>query len=190
VSRRRRRGPDEPTPRRGGFADALGDVRPLAGPEKQVRPPPAGSAPTSAPARAPRRFVVEGAGAELCGRAEDVSRAQLAELRRGGFPPELEVDLHGLGAGEAQPRLERTLARAQQDGLRCALVIHGRGAHSRDGAVLREALPEWLQAQADRVLAFAAAPPGLGGAGATLVLLRRTRVSSAAPARRGRRDSG
>jgi DNA-nicking Smr family endonuclease len=73
------------------------------------------------------------------------------------------------------------------------LAIHGRGLHSEARAVLRRALPEWLQAAplADLVLAFASAPPALGGPGATLVLLRRERdraVSSAAAERGGEQD--
>jgi DNA-nicking Smr family endonuclease len=57
--------------------------------------------------------------------------------------------------------------------------------------VLRDALPEWLSSQplSRLILAFARAPRGLGGPGATLVLLRRDRgpaVSSAA--RKGRKD--
>jgi DNA-nicking Smr family endonuclease len=56
------------------------------------------------------------------------------------------------------------------------LVIHGRGAGNEiGGAVLRERLPDWLVKSPNGkiVLAFAPAPSKLGGAGATLVLLRR-----------------
>jgi DNA-nicking Smr family endonuclease len=119
------------------------------------------------------------------GRAEDVSRAILAKLRRGAHTPEREVDLHRLDARAARRRLESELAAAVRAGERCVLVIHGRGLHSEAGAVLRDALPVWLAAAplADRVMAFAPAPRDRGGSGATLVLLRRQRapqVSSAA----------
>jgi DNA-nicking Smr family endonuclease len=119
------------------------------------------------------------------GRAADVSREILAELRRGRREPDREVDLHRLLARDAKALLLRELAEAIGNGERCVLVIHGRGLHSEGGAVLREAVPGWLTSApiAERVMAFAPAPPRLGGPGATLVLLRRSRaprVSSAA----------
>jgi DNA-nicking Smr family endonuclease len=54
-------------------------------------------------------------------------------------------------------------------------VIHGRGQHSAAEPVLKRQLPDWLTAPplAAHVLAFSPAPTRLGGAGATLVLLRR-----------------
>jgi DNA-nicking Smr family endonuclease len=112
------------------------------------------------------------------GRAEDVSRAILAKLRRGEPAPEREVDLHRLDARAARRLLRSELEAAIRAGERCVLVIHGRGLHSDAGAVLRDALPGWLTAAplADRVQAFAPAQRSRGGSGATLVLLRRSRV--------------
>jgi DNA-nicking Smr family endonuclease len=186
---RRRSGDSKP----GDFADAMRDVRPLAG-RKALRPPaPPPGVPPRRDRNAPRRFLVESSGEALAARAEDVSRALLARLRRGDPAPEREVDLHGLFARDAEQRLARELAEADRTGARCLLVIHGRGIHSRAGAVLRDALPEWLARgpHADRVMAFAAAPRSLGGPGATLVLLRRARsrtVSSAASRSGGEQD--
>jgi DNA-nicking Smr family endonuclease len=183
VSRRRRRAAEPPPAAAGGNAFPLDGVRPLAGRDK-LRPPPAGAASPRPGPRATRRFTVHTDGSRVSGRADDVSRKLLAKLRSGGFPKEREIDLHGLASRAARSALERELAEAQEQGIRCVLVIHGRGARSPEGAVLREALPGWLQgpALADRVLAFASAPPDQGGQGATLVLLRRAReVSSAAP---------
>ena len=172
---RRRSGDSES----GGFADALPGVRPLAD-RKPLRPPPAPRdlARSQRDPGAPRHFVVESSGEALAARAEDVSRALLARLRRGDPPPDREVDLHGLSARDAEKRLARELAAADREGARCLLVIHGRGIHSQAGAVLRDALPEWLArgAHAERVMAFAAAPRSLGGPGATLVRLRRARA--------------
>ena len=188
MSRRR---PDDPER---GFADALGGVRPLAERDRlRPPPPPREPLPPRAPSRGPRRFAVEATGEELVGRAEGVSRAILDRLRRGDPPPEREVDLHGLAPREAERRLARAILDARRAGERCVLAIHGRGLHSGSPAVLRALLPEWLQATplAGLVLAFASAPRAQGGAGATLVLLRRERggaVSSAAPGRGGEHD--
>jgi DNA-nicking Smr family endonuclease len=185
---RRRSGDSE----RGDFADALPGVRPLAG-RKPLRPPPQPPdlAPASRNRSTPRRLLVESSGEALAARADDVSRAQLAKLRRGDPPPEREVDLHGLSARDAERRLAAELAEADLAGVRCLLVIHGRGIHSQAGAVLRDALPGWLarSPHAERLMAFATAPRSLGGPGATLVLLRRARartVSSEASRRPGR----
>jgi DNA-nicking Smr family endonuclease len=69
------------------------------------------------------------------------------------------------------------LEQARAAGQRCILIIHGAGLHSQDGPVLRSAVPDWLLTgpMAGEVLALAGAPPALGGAGASLVLLRRAR---------------
>lgn len=141
----------------------------------------------------PRRFVIEVSGELVSGRAEDVSRAILARLRASDADPDREVDLHGFVARDARRHLERELREARAAGDRCVLVVHGRGLHSESGAVLRGALPGWLQQAplAEIVLAFAGAPRALGGSGATLVWLRRVRkpeVSSAANRRRGEQD--
>ena len=141
----------------------------------------------------PRRCVVEVSGDLVTARPEDVSRAILAKLRAAEADPDREIDLHGLAAHDARRRLSRALREAQEAGERCVLVVHGRGLHSESRAVLRDALPGWLQEapQSELVLAFATAPRALGGPGATLVWIRRVRdpaVSSAAPRRSGERD--
>ena len=123
------------------------------------------------------RFAVERLGERSEGLAAGIDRRHLVRLRRGEVPVELRVDLHGLAAAEARRRLAAELARAQAAGLRCVLVVHGRGLHSEGPAVLREGVAEWLSAGplAARVMAFASARPADGGSGATYVLLRRQR---------------
>jgi len=184
----RRRSGDEER-RRGSFADVAGDVRPLAGRDGVLAPPvPKPRPATRARAPEPRRLLREEAGS---GRAADVSRAILADLRAGEPAPDRTIDLHGLGARAARELLLRELDLARRDGRRCVLIIHGRGLHSESGPVLREAVPDWLSSEplSPRLLAFAVAPRDLGGPGATLALLRRERraaVSSAA--RKGRKE--
>jgi len=124
------------------------------------------------------RFAVERLGERSEGLAAGIDRRHLVRLRRGEVPVELRVDLHGLAAAEARRRLAAELARAQAAGLRCVLVVHGRGLHSEGPAVLRDGVAEWLSAGplAARVMAFASARPADGGSGATYVLLRRQRT--------------
>ena len=114
--------------------------------------------------------------------AAGVSDARLRSLERGEIASEERIDLHGLRRDAAESALAKRLESARERGLRCVVVIHGRGARSPGGeGVLRDALPDWLTGSgcARHVLAFAPARPSLGGEGATLVLLRRDRHRSA-----------
>jgi len=159
----------------GSFADAMSDVVPLEGRDK-LRRPPAGPSDTPAPGRPdPPGFLVRRDAEHVEGRADDVGRKMLTALRRGEYPVDESIDLHGLDTAAAQRALIRAV---EADATaRCLRVVHGRGLHSEDGPVLKEALPDWLQRPplAWRVMAFATAPGRRGGPGATLVLLRRAR---------------
>jgi DNA-nicking Smr family endonuclease len=123
------------------------------------------------------RFTVDRLGERCEGLAQGVDRKHVLRLRRGKQRIERRVDLHGLTAAEAKRQLASELGRAQAEGLRCVLVIHGRGLHSEGGAVLRDGTVGWLTTEplASRVMAFASALSEHGGSGATYVLLRRIR---------------
>lgn len=118
-----------------------------------------------------------------------LDRQSAMRLRRGRWPIDGRIDLHGMTLRQAEDALERYLNRAAASGKRCILVISGKGApppmpHERDfmpdkprpGAI-RGALPRWLTegAAARHVLAFCPARARHGGAGALYVLLRRRR---------------
>ena len=166
------RGRDEEEP--GSFADAISDVAPLEDRDK-LRPRPAPAAQPRRAERRPPRFVVRIEGDRNEGRAEDVGRSTLAALRRGDPPADASLDLHGLDTAAAHRALLQAVL--ERPSAHCLEVVHGRGLHSESGPVLRESLPEWLQRPplAWRVMAFSTAPARAGGAGATLVLLRRAR---------------
>ena len=166
------------------FASLLGDTKPLAKGPRRLPPAEAGS-------KARRRVLRPSDGkaprsaAEFRwpdpedrhrAAAEGVNDTRLLALSRGQPQPEERIDLHGTRREMASRLLAKRLASACAAGLECVLVIHGQGQRSASGeAVLRDALPDWLTrgANARAVLAFAPAPERLGGAGATLVLLRR-----------------
>ena len=116
-------------------------------------------------------------GERVAGIAAGVDRAHLRKLKRGEVPIGRSVDLHGLHRREAGELVKRELREAHARGVRCVVVIHGRGTRSEEGPVLRRALLGWLRRPplAALVLAFASALPRDGGAGATYVLLRRAR---------------
>lgn len=110
------------------------------------------------------------------GHARGLDPRVVRKLRRGDFAVQGHLDLHGLLKEEAKIELEAFLARTRQQGVRCALVVHGRGLHSKDQVpVLKDALKRWMTTArfAQHVLAFCTARPHDGGAGAIYVLLKR-----------------
>ncbi len=97
----------------------------------------------------------------------DVTR----RLRRGDWSIQRQLDLHGLRRDEAREQLGHFIREAQQQGIRCVRVVHGKGLGSPGKApVLKNRVHNWL-AQMKAVLAFVQAKPADGGAGALLVLL-------------------
>jgi DNA-nicking Smr family endonuclease len=126
--------------------------------------------PVAKPLRAPLPVLAPGASA-------DVDARTLERLRRGRLRPAARLDLHGMFQADAHRALVAFLGRVQARGLRCVLVVTGKGRVSEGGGVLRNQVPQWLNSPAirPRILAFAPARPQDGGAGALYVLLRRVR---------------
>jgi DNA-nicking Smr family endonuclease len=175
------------------FAEAMRGAKPLA-PDERGRVP-ARPAPGAPPPRRPRgaearavvdesrpldestTFEVATVGEVIEARAAGVDIKLLRRLKAGEPRVEARLDLHGRSREDALGALDRFVATARADGRRCVLVIHGRGAHSRDDApVLKPLVWRWLatsEAAAAGVLAFASARPGEGGDGATRLLLRK-----------------
>ncbi|MFC1866605.1 Smr/MutS family protein [Thermodesulfobacteriota bacterium] len=110
------------------------------------------------------------------GSVSGVNRKIMRQLKRGHIPVQDHIDLHGLTRKEAEVEVSRFLAESHKRGLRCVLLVHGRGLNSPGSfPVLKERLPVWLNRGAARkiVMAFATARPYDGGTGAIYVLLRR-----------------
>ncbi|KAA8996956.1 endonuclease SmrB [Affinibrenneria salicis] len=94
-----------------------------------------------------------------------VSHYELKKLRRGDYPPDLFLDLHGLTRLQAKQELGALLAACRREHVYCACVMHGHGRH-----ILKQQTPLWL-AQHPDVLAFHQAPKEFGGDAALLVLV-------------------
>jgi DNA-nicking Smr family endonuclease len=118
----------------------------------------------------------------------ELDRRTAERLRKGQIGPEAYLDLHGMGQGTAREALHDFITASHARGLRCVLVITGKGRAGQrtdEGAdwqrvpvgVLKQRVPEWLRegVAASRVLQFCAAQPKDGGDGALYVYLRRTR---------------
>jgi DNA-nicking Smr family endonuclease len=104
------------------------------------------------------------------------NRRIMKKLKRGEVPVQDYVDLHGLTKHGAEEEVKNFLLRSYKNGLRCVLIVHGRGLNSPDSfPVIKEGLSTWLGRGAVRkiVLAFATARPYDGGTGAIYVLIRK-----------------
>jgi DNA-nicking Smr family endonuclease len=106
------------------------------------------------------------------------------KLRRGQLMPGARIDLHGKTEAAAHRALRSFLVRAQDDGVRLALVITGVGnPQAHDGAewmrtshgVLKEMVPRWLNENdfAGLTSGWARAHRRHGGDGALYVYLRK-----------------
>ena len=162
------------------FRAAVGEVKPLPEqnriePQKPPRKPlPRSPAPVSALSDTLSDSGAEDAPNEFL--RNGLSRMTLRKLRRNHWPVQDSLDLHGSTGDAARKLLQGFLHETAQRGLRCVLVIHGKGMNSPSGeAVLRKLTHHWL-AQHPDVLAYCDAPPRDGGSGAVLVLLKVTEV--------------
>ena len=107
-------------------------------------------------------------------RPVDIDRRSWERLKRGQIAIERKLDLHGRTQSEAHRALDRFLAMAAATGLRCVLVVTGKGGAAGRG-VLRQMVPRWLAeaGNRDKVLTYCPAQPRHGGDGALYVLLKR-----------------
>tara|TARA_R110002124_G_scaffold26566_6_gene95571 strand:- start:340 stop:1002 length:663 start_codon:yes stop_codon:yes gene_type:complete len=122
-----------------------------------------------------------------------LDRRTSQKLARGQIETEARMDLHGLRQDEAEAALYGFLARSRHAGLRCVLVITGKGESpfarhtlhssryheaSDHSGVLRSALPQWLGTPRFRseIAGFQPAHPRHGGGGAFYVWLRKRRA--------------
>ena len=96
---------------------------------------------------------------------EDVSTFELKKLKRGSYPPEIYLDLHGMTQNQAKQELAALLTLCRRENIHVASVMHGIGKH-----ILKKRIPSWL-AQHPNVQAFHQAPREWGGDSAILVLL-------------------
>ncbi len=185
VSPKIKRDPDETQ----FFLEAMSDVKPLLKNKNRITP-----APNLRPVHPARNVELE-AMARLSdlvsGNAEmditfsdeyiegcvnGLSQKIMKRLKKGQFPIQDYIDLHGLTKQEAEIRMRDFLLKSQQLGLRCVLVVHGRGLNSENHIpVLKERLPIWLTRGPTKkfVMAFSTAMPYDGGTGAIYILLRK-----------------
>jgi DNA-nicking Smr family endonuclease len=110
------------------------------------------------------------------GAVKGLSPKILNQLRKGEFSYQDHLDLHGQNREQAQQLVTNFVNASRARGLRCILIVSGRGLNSKQRQpILKEHLVTWLtHCPLKRlVLAFASARSYDGGVGAFYVLLRR-----------------
>jgi DNA-nicking Smr family endonuclease len=173
------------------FREAMAGVEPMGRSRPRARPP----GPLAKPSRRPLteedleaytqlvdlvsgegRFDIQYSDEYMEGAVVGIDPGLLRKLREGEFSYQAYLDLHGMAAEEARVAVDRFVVASVLRGLRCVLIIHGRGLNSRDHIpILKQHLSSWLhRGRLKRmVLAFATARPCDGGAGALYILLRK-----------------
>jgi len=113
-------------------------------------------------------------GREQARRFVGTPKALRRRIRSGEIVPHAQLDLHGMRRPEARRALAAFLRDAVGQGHEVLRIIVGRGLHSAQGPVLREAVREWLRDDHGRVVAeVVSAPPAYGGEGVWYAFLRR-----------------
>lgn len=155
-------------------------------PPSLPKPAPAGKGPDGSPRGEPyRRDAVEKkmtwstpsmAPVTTPSQPLNVDRRTFERLKRGRIAVERRLDLHGRSQAEAHAALDRFITRSAANGLRCLLIVTGKGSDGQ--GVLRQMVPRWLNEPENRekIITFCAAQPRDGGAGALYVLLKRRRA--------------
>jgi DNA-nicking Smr family endonuclease len=120
-------------------------------------------------------FDLADSAAFIEGAITGLDRRMRDRLRRGEYPVQGELDLHGMTRVEAKKAVEDFILSSRRLGKRCVLIVHGRGLNSENQIpVLKEGVQVWLSRGrvAREVIAFTSARPQHGGTGAVYVLLR------------------
>jgi len=104
--------------------------------------------------------------------APGVGSDVVRKMRKGHWPVQDELDLHGLRRDAARDAIVSFIGAATRRNDRCVRIIHGKGFGSKSQEpVLKSMVHSWLVQKAE-VVAFCAARPSEGGDGALIVLLR------------------
>ncbi len=178
------KGSDRPPPDTGADTEGLWDIvtqdiTPLKGKNTVPRKPQSvvvqaqRTVSATVPVSTTKSVVLETPG------HQEIDRRTAQKLKKGRFPVDVTVDLHGLTQAAAHKRMREVLLSAHARQQRCVLVITGKGKSGEGAGVIKRSVPEWLREPSLRaiVLRTEVARPEHGGGGALYVLLRRQRTS-------------
>lgn len=135
------------------FFKAMNGVKPLDGTGREILPP---TAPGGNPPEAggnPLQDFIDGKLEFALSFSDEYSEGFVMgldsmimnKLRQGAYSPEASVDLHGLNVQQAFETLRGFFKASWFRGMRCILVVPGRGHNSPDGiGILREKFKSWI----------------------------------------------
>ncbi len=175
-----------PPPQAGAPKPSVAQPRPA--------PHPPEPAPADPPPASPRRLRIEGRPrpavswtppiddrpAPVARGTPGLDRNTARRLARGQRDPEARLDLHGMTVDRAHRALTRFVFDSRALGLRCVLVVTGKGRGADGGrgeGVLRRDTPRWLATPplSEAVVGVYQAHAKHGGGGALYVYLKRMR---------------
>lgn len=114
----------------------------------------------------------------------DIDRNTMRRFKRGEFPVEAVLDLHGYTEQQAFDAVHKFISSAYLSSKRCVIIVTGKGLNHQDEdifaakGVLKQRVPQWLDSDDLRqmILTYIHPTERLGGTGALLILLRRKRA--------------
>ena len=112
----------------------------------------------------------------LCFSRPGVQHGVFQNLRQGKYEVHSTLDLHGLTVEQSRQAVWGFIKDCNKQGVRCALITHGKGQGRAEPAKLKSCVAHWLP-QIDSVLAFHSAQKQHGGLGATYVLFKKSTAS-------------
>jgi DNA-nicking Smr family endonuclease len=105
-----------------------------------------------------------------------VQHGVFKNLRLGKYDIHSMLDLHGKTVEQSRQSVWGFINDCYKQGVRCALITHGKGQGREEPAKLKSCVNHWLP-QIDSVLAFHTAQKQHGGLGATYILLKKSSAS-------------
>ncbi|MFT7533670.1 MAG: DNA-nicking Smr family endonuclease [Gammaproteobacteria bacterium] len=102
-----------------------------------------------------------------------ISNTDLRKLRRGQIEPRHRLDLHGYRRIQASERLRKQIVSSIADGIRCLVIIHGKGHHAESGISVVKNEVHQILSQHGSIIAWCPASQKDGGSGATYAYLRK-----------------
>jgi len=105
-----------------------------------------------------------------------VQNGVFRKLKQGRYETDARLNLHRMSVRRARQELFEFVEQAQSYGMRCVMLIHGKGQNSAEAeqaSIIKGCVNHWLR-QLETVQAFHSARPQHGGTGAAYVLLRKS----------------
>lgn len=105
-----------------------------------------------------------------------VQHGVFKNLRQGKYEIQSALDLHGKTVEQSRQAVWGFIKDCAKQGVRCAIITHGKGLGREEPAKLKSCVNHWLP-QIESVLAFHSAQKQHGGLGATYILFKKSSAS-------------